>query len=331
MADEIRVGVAGLTHGHVGGLIDSWKTVPNARLVAVADPTPLLEVHGPKFEKTYTSWREMLDKETFDALVVTSNNVESAEIAVEALSRGIPCLVEKAMAANYADAKRMLEARDRSGKTLMINWPIAWNPWPHELKRQLESGVIGKPFHFRFRIGHHGPREIGCDPWFVAWLYDEKLNGGGAIADFCCYGAVLARWYFGLPEKVYCVKKNYTKDYEVADDHAVCVLKYPSMSAIIEGTWATYGFDPSANPVVHGNQGTFGVWGNELGVYAAGKEEVRVKAQPLEFSGPAPYFWHCVQTGKTPEGILDPAIAADACRILDAANASAKSGCEVAV
>ncbi len=327
MSQEIRVGVAGLTHGHVGGLIESWKTVEGARLVSVADPTPLMKEHGPKFERQYTSWQEMLEKESLDALVVTSNNVESAEIAVQALQKGVPCMVEKAMAANAADADRMLAAQQSSGKTLMINWPIAWWPWVEEVKRQIDEGAIGPVFHFRLRLGHHGPKEIGCDPWFVEWLYDEKLSGGGAMADFCCYGAVVCRWYFGMPESVYCVKGNYTKDYDVAEDHAVCLLKYPKMSAVIEGTWATYGMDASANPVVHGKNGTLGVFDQKVALSLPDVPDVVRESPALEWTSPAPYFWNCVKTGATPTGIRNPQISADACRILDAAAKSAKSGC----
>ena len=163
-------------------------------MVAVADKTELLEAQKEHFQSAYTDWREMLEKESLDALLVTSDNVESAEIAVVALEKGIPCLVEKAMAANAADADRMLAAQKASGKTLMINWPLAWNPWIFALKAEIEADTIGHVFHLRFRNGHHGPKEIGCNKEFVAWLHDEKLNGGGAIADFCSYGAALARW-----------------------------------------------------------------------------------------------------------------------------------------
>lgn len=329
MSDTIRIGVAGLTHGHVGGLIASWEKVPNAKLVAVADNTPLMEHHGPKFQRRYQSWREMLDVEELDALVVTSNNVESSEIAVEALGKGIPCMVEKPMAASYADAQRMLEAWRKAQKPLMINWPLAWSPWLHELKRLLDQGLIGKVFHLRFRNGHHGPKEIGCDPWFVAWLYDEKLNGAGALADFCGYGAVLCRWYFGLPQSVYAVRDNYTKDYEVPDDHAIVVLRYPKLTCILEGTWATFGFDRSANPVVHGKEGTFGVYGNDVVLFRAGQEEVHHESPALSIDNPAEYFLRCMQTGHCPGGILHPEVAADACKIIDAAKESARTGKEV--
>lgn len=327
MAEEIRVGVAGLTHGHVWGLIDAWKKVEGAKLVAVADKTPLLDNAKGDFERSYTDYREMLDNEQLDALVVTSDNVESAQITVYALEKGIPCLVEKAMAANAADADRMLDAMRKSGKTLMINWPIAWSPWVNDLKRRIDEGEIGHVFHLRYRNGHFGPKEIGCDEWFVGWLYDESKNGGGAIADFCSYGAVICRYYFGMPETVYAIRHNTTKDYDVSDDHAVALLKYPKLTAEIEGTWATNGFDSGPNPVVHGKDGTLAVAGKEIEKSVARKDRALEEPKPMEYSNPAVYFLECVRTGKQPEGILNPEIAADACRILDAAIKSAKSGC----
>jgi len=287
----------------------------------------LLEKAMADFDKSYSDWREMLANETLDALLVTSNNRESSEIAVAALEKGIPCLVEKAMAADAADADRMLQAQKVGKTSLMINWPLAWNPWLYELKRQLEAGAIGHPFHMRFRNGHGGPKEIGCDEYFVGWLYDENLNGGGAIADFGSYGAVMSRYLFGMPDSVYCVRGNYTKDYDVVDDHSLIVLKYPKMSISLEGTWATLAFDNSANPVVHGKIGTLAVYDGQLTKHMPGLHAVSVETPVLPVSNPAAYFLECIENGTAPEGIRNPEIAADACRILDAAIKSAKSGC----
>ncbi len=294
-------------------------------LAAVADATRLLDsVKG--FKTKYRDWREMLEKEQLDGLVVTSDNLESSEIAVQALGKGIPCLVEKPMAANLADAERMLEAWRKSGKTLMINWPVAWSGWVEDFKTRADQGEIGQPFHFRFRNGHRGPREIGCGPEFVEWLYDEKRNGGGAIADFCSYGAVVSRYLLGLPESVFCVRGNYTKDYPVSDDFAVILLKYPKASGELEGTWATAAFDSGPHAVYHGSKGTLASWG-ERAEFAAGRERTEYKPQDVPGNGPANYFLHCVRTGERPKGILDPELAADAVRILDAAIRSSASGC----
>ena len=314
-----------MTHGHVWGLIESFRKLEGAEMVCVADPTPLLD-RATGFEKKQSDWRKMLDEEQLDALVVTSNNVESSEIAVTALNRGIPCLVEKAMAANAGDADRMLAAMRASQKTLMINWPLAWSPWLHEVKKLLNANAIGQVFNIQYRNGHYGPKEIGCDEWFVGWLYDERLNGGGAIADFCSYGAVLCRWLLGMPESVYSIRQNYTKDEPVPDDYASVILRYPTMQAHLEGTWAHRGDDHAANPRIYGKDGTISVMSNFVYRSTVGREEGRT-APPLEVSSPAVYFWNCVQSGRTPEGILNPEIAADACRILDAAKRSNESGC----
>jgi len=324
MGQTIKVAVAGLTHGHVGGLIDAWKKVADAELVAVADKTRLLDgVEG--FGKKYTDWREMLDNEQIDALVVTSDNLESSEIATEALGRGIGCLVEKPMAAKASDADKMLEAWKKGGATLMINWPVAWSGWIQDFKKRLDESEIGHPFFFRYRNGHGGPKEIGCGPEFVEWLYDEEKNGGGAIGDFCSYGAVVARYFFGMPETVYCVRGNYTKDYQISDDHALCLLKYPKASVELEGTWATAASDSGPSAVLHGATGTLAAWWDRCELSVRGNRSEFNPAKPEHT--PATYFLECVQTGKTPEGILNPEIAADACRILDAAIKSSASGC----
>lgn len=325
MSNAFRVGVAGLTHGHVWGLIDSFGKHPDVVLAAVAESDAILAEAKPKFERSYSDWRRMLAEEQLDGLVVTSDNKTSADITVAALEAGIPCVVEKAMARNGTDADRMLAAARKSGKVLMINWPMAWNAWLPELKRRIDAGEIGAVFHTKFRNGHSGPKEIGCGPEFYGWLYDEELNGGGAIADFCSYGAVLCRYYYGMPESVYGLLGNFTKSYEVPDDHAVCVLKYPKGSAVLEGTWATKGFDPSGNPVIHGADGTLSVFSGKIHQHN-GKEEVITEAPRPTPGDPATYFIECVRGIRKPEGILDPEIAADACRILDAAKRSAATG-----
>lgn len=325
MNSPYRIGIGALTHGHIWNLKQAFLKHPKVKFVAVAESHPVIENYDLPGATKYKDWQEMLTKEELDGLIVTSDNKTSAQIAIAALGHGIPCLVEKAMARNASDADAMLEAANTAAKTLMINWPIAWSPWLHGLKNAVDSGELGKIFHYKMRQGHRGPKEIGCGPEFYTWLYDEELNGGGAIADFCGYGAVTARWLFGMPESVYGIRGNFTKDYEVPDDHAVCVLKYPFGSAILEGTWATNGFDPSGNPVIHGSDGTISVFKDEL-VLNKGSAESHPSLPTLTPSDPASYFVECLEGKRKPEGILDPVIAADACRIIDAAKVSAETG-----
>ena len=93
------------------------------------------------------------------------------------------------------------------------------------------------------------------------------------------------------------------------------------------GTWATAAFDQSANPVIHGKTGTLAVYGSQLKKHVPGSDPIELESPALEVSNPAEYFMNCVNTGSMPEGICNPEIAADACRILDAAIKSSASGC----
>ena len=76
--------------------------------------------YGTPDAKVYTDYRELLADKSIDAVFVLTPNVSHAEITCAALESGKHVLCEKPMAATEADAKKMLEARDKSGKLLTI-------------------------------------------------------------------------------------------------------------------------------------------------------------------------------------------------------------------
>lgn len=323
---SMRVGVAGLIHGHVWGLIKSWEGVPEATLASVSDRTGLLDKIRGKFMDSYASWEEQIEKSALDILTVTSDNLESEKIAIAALERGIHVLMEKPMATTYAGAQRILEAQAKGKAKLMINWPFWWQASLQDWKKSIDSGAIGRPFYMKYRNGHSGPKEIGCEKEFVEWLYDEDRNGGGSISDFGSYGAALSEWIFGDPTDVFAIARNLTKEYPICDDHSVIVLKYEKAEVTLEGTWATNGFDRSANPVIHGTSGTLGIFGNEVELSRSFSHFEKKSAPALPETNPAQYFMNCIKNNSEPEGMLNPKLAAKACRIIDAARQSAKLG-----
>ena len=66
-------------------------------------------------------------------------------------------LVEKPMAASLAEADRDDRRGGGTGKTLAINWPLAWYP-PHvTTKRLIDEGVIGEVIEVHYYDGNRGP------------------------------------------------------------------------------------------------------------------------------------------------------------------------------
>jgi Predicted dehydrogenases and related proteins len=315
----IHLAVAGLTHGHVWGLLEQWAAQPEVELVAVADPTPLLDNARARFQRAYADWQRMLDAESPDVVLACADNRTSAAIAITAMQRGAHVMVEKPMAADLADAERMLETARATDRLLMINWLTRWNPAIDALLERARSGEFGAVFEFRFRAGHAGPREIGCDPYFVEWLYDEQRNGAGALADFACYGAVMSAYLLGEPQQVLGVRGNLTKDYPISDDNAVLIARYPKAIAVIEATWSQIGADGAPNPIVYGAEATAGVIDGKLRIHRRGAEPTLETPPPLpEGERNAPeYFLKCLRTGARPEGVLSPEIALIAQRMVE--------------
>ncbi|MFQ3610362.1 MAG: Gfo/Idh/MocA family oxidoreductase [Fimbriimonadales bacterium] len=317
----IRFAVAGLTHGHVWGLLDVWARQPEVEFTAVADATPLLENARARFQHAYTDWEMMLQEVRPDVVLACADNRTSAQIAIRAMELGAHVMVEKPMSADLADADRMLSTARATGRLLMVNWPTRWNAAIHDLLTRAQSGEFGQVFEFRFRAGHAGPREIGCDPYFVEWLYDESRNGAGALADFASYGAVMSVALLGTPDTVLATRGNLTKDYPIADDNAVVVLRYPKAIAVLEATWSQVGTDGAPNPMIYGTEATAGVLEGKLRIHRRGGQPELVEPQPLPegASNPAEYFLACLREGREPEGVLNPQIAREAQAIIEQA------------
>lgn len=323
-----RLAVAGLTHGHVWGLLDQWEAQPEVELLAVADETPLLKRAANRFAKTYRDWKPMLENETPDLVLVTADNRSGAEIASEALRAGAHVMVEKPMAADLSGAEKMLHASRESNRLLMINWPTYWNAPLRQLLQMGKKGDLGHLFHFRFRTGHAGPREIGCDEYFVGWLYDEAKNGGGAIADFGGYGAKMARYLLGMPDRVMAARGNYTKDYPLSDDNATLLLSYPKAAAVLEATWSQTGSDGAGNPILYGTEGTAALQGMQIRVHRRGQDPEMVDTEPLPVGerNAAEYFLKCVRDHCPPAEMVSPEIGRDAVAIIAAAVQSSREG-----
>jgi predicted dehydrogenase len=255
----LNVGVLGLSHDHVWPNLVALNAGTLGRLVAVAEPDPLLRdrLHGLHADAALcATFDDLLERNDLDAVFVFSDNRTSAELGVRALERGLPVMIEKPMAADLAGAEALLAASRRTRTPLMVNWPTAWRPaLRHGLTLALD-GAVGEPIQLSHRGGHAGPREFGCSPQFSEWLYDAKRNGGGALIDYCGYGALLCRLVLGHPQRVTAVTPAPRKPDLVAEDNAVAVLSYPRALGLLEASWTQIGGEPGFAMIVYGDRGT---------------------------------------------------------------------------
>lgn len=107
----------------------------------------------------YTDYRELLQREKPDAVVVAVPTALHCEVVLCALGQGASVLVEKPIASTEDEARRMIEAARRAGVVLTVGHIERYNPAILELHRRLRRGDLGRVFkmHAR-RLGPFPPR-----------------------------------------------------------------------------------------------------------------------------------------------------------------------------
>ncbi len=133
--------------------------------------------YGTPDAKVYTDYHELLADPTIDAVHVLTPNVAHCEITVAALEAGKHVLCEKPMAATPADAKKMLEARDRTGKMLTIGYQYRHFPDNQVAKKVVDSGALGDVYYAEATY----LRRRGVPTWGV--FTDKAKQGGGPLID----------------------------------------------------------------------------------------------------------------------------------------------------
>ena len=170
--------------------------------------------------RCYTDFRRCLEETQPDIVLLCPKTGEHGDYVEWVAPYGVHILVEKPMAASLARCRPDARARcEATGKTLVINWPLAWYP-PHvTTKRLIDEGVIGEvhrsPLLRRqsrpaaaHRRQNRDRRGGGRAAEIASWWY-QKAAGGGSLLDYLGYGVTLGTWFHGgrAPIEVTCSRR----------------------------------------------------------------------------------------------------------------------------
>jgi predicted dehydrogenase len=278
----------------------------------------------------YSDLEEMLKKTKPQAVLAYTNTYDHRRVVEICARYGVPVMMEKPLAVSFEDA-RAIEKAARAGKIqVLVNYETTWyrsNQAAYDLAHENAIGEIRK---IVVHDGHRGPKEIGVEPWFLAWLTDPKLNGGGALFDFGCYGADLATWLMDgrRPDSVTAVTQQIKPDvYPRVDDEATIVLTYPRAQVIVQASW-NWPFSRK-DMEVYGQSGYVITVGRDtVRVRLPEKQETTSDAKPLEKSNEdsVSYLRAVLLKGMKPEGQSSLETNVIVTEILDAARQSAAMG-----
>lgn len=120
-------------------------------LTAVCDIDPeAREKASRRFDcRIYENYREMLDKEPLDLVVIVTRSHQHAAMVCDCLMAGKNVLVTKPWALNACEAREMMSAARQSGRLLMPWLPARWASDLMRLRELVASGAIGKVFQVR--------------------------------------------------------------------------------------------------------------------------------------------------------------------------------------
>jgi glucose-fructose oxidoreductase len=184
----LRIGVAGLTHGHVAGFFHSALTRSDVQIVGIAEADRSLfdryaQQHHLDGALYFASLGEMIARAHPTAVVVYTNTAEHRKVVEECARNGVHVMMEKPLAVSYRDALAMADAA-RSGKIqVLVNYETTWYASNNAAYNLVRQGALGEIRKVVIHDGHRGPKEIHVQPEFFAWLTDPKLNGAGALFD----------------------------------------------------------------------------------------------------------------------------------------------------
>jgi len=278
-------------HGHASGFFGQFQ---HARICRWWESPKPIASSRHIFAKSYglapglfySDLEEMLKATQSSGRYSRTRNTYDHRRVVEICARyGVHVMMEKPLAVSLEDARAIEESVARgqdSGFGKLRNDPgIASNQAAYDL---VHDNAIGEIRKIVVHDGHRGPKEIGVGPGVLAWLTDPKLNGGGALFDFGCYGADLATWLMDgrRPESVTAVTQQISADvYPRVDDEATIILTYPHAQAIVQASW-NWPFSRK-DMEVYGQKGLCITVGRDaVRVRLSEKEETSADSKPLE-------------------------------------------------
>jgi predicted dehydrogenase len=240
------------------------------------------------------------------------------------------------LAVSFDDALA-IEKASRLGKIqVLVNYETTWYPSNRAAYELVHENALGDVRKVVVHDGHQGPKEIGVGPEFLAWLTDPRLNGGGALFDFGCYGADLMTWLMDgqRPQTVTAVTQHIKPEiYPLVDDEATIILTYPKAQAILQASW-NWPFGRK-DMEVYGQTGyAITVLRDDIRVRRSRggteqdshEEQVAAKALPSPYDNALSYLRAVVVDGTKPDGPSSLEINLTVTEILDAARRSAESG-----
>ncbi len=200
--------------------------------------------------RSFTSFNEVVNDPDIDAVAVFSPTSLHYDQAMQAMEKGKHVLVEKPVALDSSELKKLENSARANGVVLFPGHNFVYRPVIRKAKEIIESGVLGKISYASFRACHFIPPEHAA-----GWRKDFSKAGGGAMMDSGTHLVYQMFYLMGSPDYLSCFSA--TNHYTQMDGEDTCLisLEFPggAMGQVFQ-SWSSA--DGSAGEIrVQGDKG----------------------------------------------------------------------------
>jgi len=187
----LNIGIIGLQMGY--SHLVACEQMPGVAVTAACDTDParLDAVVGEKRVAVFAAdYRALVARDDLDIIIVATPDHLHEEHTVAALRAGKHVLCEKPMAPSLEACRRMLEAAQAAGRTLMIGHVARFTPVFRTLKAMADRGELGDLYYVAAEYLHDYSEIGGVGDWrFDPQVGRHVFLGGG------CHAVDLMRWF----------------------------------------------------------------------------------------------------------------------------------------
>ena len=259
-----------------------------------------------------TSWSDLLNDTSLDAVIVALPHPLHAEAGLAVLERGLHLFMQKPLCTTMDEADRLLAASESRPGQIVYCRP-SFDAVVYEMRRQLAAEAIGTVSGAFARHSHGGPEiyyaEVS-DSFNEArvddlWFFDAETADGGALIDMGVYSIANIVALLGKVDYVTARMATVAKPTALEDSATLILEMANGALATAETGWC----DPARSSYlrVHGSAGKLVQQGDAI-AYVRPSSYEREWAPPLvDEIAPEPVVnqheeWlRCIENGAQPE------------------------------
>ncbi len=217
----VVVGSGGIAGAHARAYANDEARIPG-RLTAAVDidkerAATFAEKHNvPRF---YVDYDDALEAEGPDVVHICSPPKFHASQAIRAMEAGAHVLCEKPLCASLEELDKIQETEKRTGKSCATVFQWRYGSGMGHLRRQIESGVLGKPLVAVCNTLWYRDEDYYAVPWRGGWETD--FGGPNLVQGIHLMDSFL--WLMGDWAEVTAKLETLDRDIEVEDVSAAIV------------------------------------------------------------------------------------------------------------